>query len=140
MTDLRSLSRVLCVCIVIGGACGCADGKPKRYPVSGQVKFQGKPLDQGTILFLGEDLASGTGSAPIKDGQYSTSAKDGLLPGRFKVSISSADPRNQAPDPDSPPGYLPVPKDRIQSKYNALTTLSADVKAEGPNVFNFEVH
>jgi hypothetical protein len=140
MTDLGRLSQVLCVCIVIGGVFGCADGKPKKYPVSGEVKFQGKPLDQGGITFVGEDLARGTGWAPIKDGQYSISAKEGLLPGRFKVSISSADPRNTAPDPDSPPGYLPLPKDRIQSKYNAQTTLSADVKAEGTNTFNFEVH
>jgi hypothetical protein len=140
MKDLPSLSRVLCLGIGIAGILGCADGKPKRYAVSGQVKFQGKPLDQGGITFLGEDLGHGTGWSAIKDGRYSIPAKEGLLPGRYKVAVNSADPKNRTPDPDSPPGYLPVPKDRIQSKYNSQTTLSADVTAEGTNTFNFEVN
>jgi hypothetical protein len=140
MTDLRRLSRLFRVCIVIVGVFGCADGKPKRYSVSGDIKWQGKPLDQGGITFLGEDLALGTGWASIKDGKYSIPAKEGLLAGRYKVMVASADPRNKAPDPDSPPGYLPVPKDRIQPKYNTQTTLTAEVKAEGQNTFNFEVN
>jgi hypothetical protein len=140
MTSVRTLSRILCLCAVIVGVFGCADRKPKRYAVSGEVKWQGKPLDQGGITFLGEDLALGSGWAAIKDGKYSIPGKEGLLVGRYKVSVSSADPRNKAPDPDSPPGYLPLPKDRIQPKYNTQTTLSAEVKAEGANTFNFEVH
>src|SRR6266849_10471064 len=133
MTNVRTVSHILCVCAVTVGIFGCADGKPKRYAVSGEVKWQGKPLDQGGITFVGEDLALGSGWAPIKDGKYSIPAKEGLLAGRYKVSISSADPRNKAPDPDSPPGYLPLPKDRIQPKYNSQTTLTADVRAEGAN-------
>ena len=46
----------------------------------------------------------------------------------------------QRPGPGAPPGYLPVPKDRIQPKYNTQTTLTAEVKAEGQNTFNFEVN
>jgi hypothetical protein len=76
----------------------------------------------------------------IKDGQYSIPQEQGLLPGRYKVIVTAVDPRNKAPDPDSPPGYLPVPKDRIQAKYNAQTILTADVKPEGTNTFNFEVN
>src|SRR5215470_6049958 len=127
MTSVRTLSRILCLCAVIVGVVGCADRKPKRYAVSGEVKLQGKPLDHGGITFLGEDLALGSGWAEIKAGKYSIPAKEGLLVGRYKVSVSSADPRDKAPDPDSPPGYLPLPKDRIQPKYNTQTTLSADV-------------
>jgi hypothetical protein len=76
----------------------------------------------------------------IKDGQYRIEAKEGLLPGRYKVMVTSVDPKNQTPDPDSPPGYLPVPKDRIQPKYNTQTTLTAEVTAEGKNSFDFEVN
>jgi hypothetical protein len=140
MMNVRTLGRILCLAAVTAGMVGCADRKPKRYAVSGEVRFQGKPLDQGGITFLGEDLALGSGWAAIKDGKYSIPAKEGLLAGRYKVSVASADPRSKAPDPDSPPGYLPLPKDRIQPKYNSQTTLSADVRAEGPNTFNFEVH
>jgi hypothetical protein len=139
MTLLRTLNGLLCACLLVG-LCGCADGKPKRYAVSGDVKWQGKPLDQGAILFLAEDAALGIGGAPIKDGQYQIPAEQGLRPGHYKVMISSSDPKNRVVDPDSPPGYLPVPKDRIKPQYNALTTLTADVTASGNNAFNFEVH
>jgi hypothetical protein len=119
---------------------GCAESGSRRYAVSGVVKWQHKRLDQGAITFLPEDPSIGSGGgAMIHDGEYSIPAKQGLLPGRYKVTITSADPRNKAPDPDSPPGYLPVPKDRIQAKYNTQTTLTADVQPQGTNTFNFEV-
>jgi hypothetical protein len=140
MNQIRTLNGLLCMCIVAAGISGCADSGPKRYAVSGVVKWQGKPLDQGAITFLAEDPATGSGGgAMIKDGQYSIPAKQGLLPGRYKVMVTSADPKNKAPDPDSPPGYLPVPKDRLLPKYNTQTTLTADVKPQGQNTFNFEV-
>lgn len=141
MKDLRRRTRLLGVCLVLAGLVGCLDSKPKRYGVSGEVKWQGKPLDQGGIVFVAADptLASGGGDM-IRDGRYSIPAKEGLLPGRYKVIITSSDPKNKAPDPDSPPGYLPVSKDRIQPKYNSQTILTAEVKAEGPNTFNFEVN
>jgi hypothetical protein len=140
MNHFRSFLELLCICLVAGLA-GCAGGDAKRLAVSGEVKFQGKPLDQGAITFLADDpsLSSG-GGAMIKDGRYSIPAQHGLLPGRYKVMVSSVDPKNPAPDPDSLPGYLPVPKDRVQPKYNTQTTLTADVTAEGPNNFNFEVN
>jgi hypothetical protein len=136
----QTFNRLLCGCIVAVAISGCAAGEAKRYAVSGMVKWQGKPLDQGAITFLAEDPALGTsGGDMIKDGHYSIPASQGLLPGRYKVMVTSADPKNKIPDPDSLPGFLPVPKDRIQPKYNTQTTLTADVKAEGQNTFNFDV-
>jgi hypothetical protein len=136
----RLFGGLLCLCVIVLGITGCADSASRRYAVSGVVKWQGKPLDQGAITFLPEDSSVGSGGgAMIENGKYSIPAKQGLLPGRYKVTISSADPRNKAPDPDSPPGYLPVPKDRLAAKYNTQTTLTADVKPQGPNTFNFEV-
>jgi len=128
------------MCIVVVGMLGCADGRVKRYAVSGVVQWQGKPLDQGAITFLAEDPALGIGGAMIKDGQYSIPEKEGLLAGMYKVTVASVDSKNRVPHPDSPPGYLPVPKDRIQPKYNTKTILTAEVKAEGPNTFNYEAH
>ncbi len=140
MNDRRILRWLPYVCLFMGGILGCADGKPKLYGVSGEIKWQGKPLDQGVITFLPADstLPSG-GGAMIQEGQYSIPAKQGLLPGRYKVMVASSDPKNRTPDPDSPPGYLPVAKDRILPKYNVQTILGAEVTTDGPNKFNFEV-
>src|SRR5438094_10434034 len=141
MNQVRIFNGLLCACVIASGMAGCADRATNRCAVLGEVKFKGKPLDQGTILFLSEDPTRGSAEAiMIKDGLYSRPAKDGLLPGRYKVSIGSVDSKNRVVDPDSPPGYLPVPKDRIQPKYNTQTILSAEVKTEGPNTFNFEVN
>jgi hypothetical protein len=140
MNHFRAIRGWLCVCLAAGLA-GCAGGEAKRYAVSGVVKWRGQPLDQGAITFLAADPALGSaGGTMIKDGQYSIPAKEGLLPGRYKVLVTSVDPKNQTPDPDALPGYLPVPKDRIQPKYNTQTTLTAEVTAEGNNTFDFEVN
>ena len=141
MKYLHRLGALLCVCLMVTGLLGCADGRAKRCGVAGEVKWKGKPLDHGAITFLAEDPALGSsGGAMITDGHYSILAKEGLLPGRYKVVVTSVDPRNKAPDPDSPPGYLPLPKDRIQPKYNTQTILTADLKADEQNTFNFEVN
>jgi len=131
---------LLCACAVLAGVAGCQGGGPQRYAVSGEVKFQGRPLDQGAVTFLAQDpsLASG-GGAMIKDGRYSIPAEHGLLPGKYRVMVTSAAP-GAPPDPDAPPGPAgPLPKDRISLKYNAETTLTAEVTAAGPNTFNFAV-
>jgi hypothetical protein len=139
MNRFRPFLGLLCGCAVAAGLAGCGGG-PRRYGASGVVKWQGRPLDQGAITFLPLDPAQGSsGGALIKDGRYSIPARQGLLPGRYKVTVSSADPR-KAPDPDAPPGPAgPLPKDRVKPKYNSQTELTAEVRAEGPNTFDFEV-
>jgi hypothetical protein len=141
MNRFRTLWALLCIGAAIASLTGCAGGGgAKRYAVSGEVKWRSQPLDKGGITFLPADPSLGaSGGAMIKDGRYSIPAKDGLLPGRYKVMISSADP-SKAADPDALPGPSgPLPKDRIEPKYNAETVLTAEVKAEGPNTFNFDV-
>jgi hypothetical protein len=140
MTRFRPFAGFLCACAAVAGMAGCADGGPKRYAVSGEVKWRGKPLDQGGVIFLPEDPSLGSsGGANVKDGRYSIPAQNGLLPGRYKVMITSADP-GKAPDPDALPGPAgPLPKDRVNPKYNAQTVLTAEVTAKGPNTFDFNV-
>jgi hypothetical protein len=138
MNRFRPLLGLLCGCAVAAGLAGC-DGGPKRYGVSGVVKWRGQALDQGAITFLAEGPQPGAGGAVIKDGRYRIPARSGLPAGRYKVTVSSADPR-KAPDPDAPPGPAgPLPKDRVRPKYNAQTVLTAEVRPEGPNTFDFEV-
>lgn len=141
MQYFPTLTGVLCVSILAAGASGCADGRPKRYAVSGEVTWKGKPLDRGAITLLPADPSLGSsGGAMIKDGRYDIPGRDGLLPGKYRVLITSADATNRTPDPDVPPGPSgPLPKDRINPRYNTQTILTAEVKAEGPNTFRFDV-
>jgi hypothetical protein len=139
MNSFRNLRGLLCIGLLVGLS-GCPGGEARRFAVSGTVKWQGKALDQGTITFLPEDPSLGSGGgAMIQDGHYSIPAKPGLLPGRYKVALSSADPK-KALDPNADPGAPgPVYKDRVQPKYNSQTTLTAEITADGKNNFDFEV-
>src|SRR5262245_63510065 len=134
MYPMRHLTACVCACAVVAGLVGCADRGPKRFAVAGEVKWRGKPLDHGGVIFLPEDSSLGSsGGAVIKDGRYSIPAASGLLAGRYKVIVTSADP-TKAPDPDALPGPAgPLPKDRISPKYNSQTILFAEVTAQGTN-------
>ena len=57
---------VLLACLGLLGAPGCGDssGLPERYPVSGTVAYQGKPVERGVITFdpVSPDARTATGT------------------------------------------------------------------------------
>jgi hypothetical protein len=90
MSVLRNSFCLLC-CSFLLLAAGCGDGFPKRFPVSGSVKFaDGSPVKTGTIE-LGGNGSRWTASGEIqRDGSFSlTTVKkgDGVVPGEYKVVI-----------------------------------------------------
>jgi hypothetical protein len=59
---------------------GCSDGGPKRYRVSGEVTFDGRPIPYGEVVFTpdGSKKNSGPqGIAPIRDGKFDTRSAGG---------------------------------------------------------------
>jgi hypothetical protein len=125
----------------IFAGCGGAQDDLPRQAVSGTVKFQGEPMKSGLIQFqpLSAD-ASTAGGAGIVDGQYSISRAEGLVPGTYRVSITSAGEAATPLPPDATPGD-PVSrvKEPIPAKYNVTTQLDAKVTKEGPNTFPFDL-
>ncbi len=118
---------------------GCADPYAGREAISGAIVFKGQPLDQGTIQFFpeaGQDTFSG---GTISDGKYAVAKKDGLKPGRYKVVISSGDPKVQAPPEELPGAPRPVAKERIPRDYNTQSKQFVEVKSGGPNTFDFNI-
>ena len=87
----RSLSLLAATLALAIPACSDPnDAFGKRYPVSGQVTYNGQPLAKGAITFVPEAGAGATGI--IEDGSYTLSTggdQDGALPGKYKVMISS---------------------------------------------------
>jgi hypothetical protein len=70
---------------------GCSDGIPKRYPVSGTVKFaDGSPVKTGT-LELGGNGSRWTASGEIqRDGSFvltTVNKGDGAVPGEYRAVI-----------------------------------------------------
>lgn len=131
---------LLIVLLFTAGFPGCGPADDGRRAVSGSVTFQGKPLDRGNIMFISPTGSLSQTGAAITAGRYQISKQQGLLPGRYKVAISSADGDVPA-DPNTPPGpsgnFTSV--DRIPAEYNTESKLEAEVKDISENVLDFTI-
>lgn len=64
--------------LIVGG---CSESGPKGYRVSGQAKYDGRPIPYGDVLFTPDGAAGNSGTqgiATIQDGKYDTSAAEGI--------------------------------------------------------------
>jgi hypothetical protein len=128
------------VAILAPGGCGDASGG--RCAVSGKVYFKSRPLDQGNITFIpaGGKIATQSG-ASIQNGVYSIPKMKGLVPGRYRVAISSGDRVTPAGPSDQPPGPSGnfSSRERIPQDFNVESTREIVVKKDGPNEFDFDI-
>ncbi len=146
LADFRWLFLASIVAQVGLAGCGSGDGL-SRHPISGMVKFDGKPLAKGMIQFFptataGPAIAAG---ATIAGGQYAIPTAEGLVPGPYKVMISSEGGKEKAAPGESTEegampglGLLHAPE-LIPAQYNAKSELNVTVKEEGPNEFDFDL-
>lgn len=122
--------------------CGQGDNLP-REAVSGSVSIAGKPLAKGLITFLPSDSEVPTqGGGAIMDGKYSIPRDQGLVPGEYKVVISSTEnkPETVVDKTNDMPGMPPIlAKEAIPSQYNEKSLLTAKVTAGAKNVFEFNL-
>jgi hypothetical protein len=139
----RIVAPLILACL-ISSLPGCARNYGGRQAISGTVKLKGQPVNDGMIDFIpiSGDQATKSG-AQILSGSYKIPAEFGLLPGKYRVSITAGDGRTRADAPvDQPPGPTGaniVSKDRIPKEYNIESTQEVEVTEKGPNVFNYDI-
>ena len=130
---------LLALAMVVG--CNKGDGLA-REAVEGTVTLDGKPIATGLVTFLPDSPEASTqGGGAISGGKYSIPAEQGLVPGAYKIVISAGDdtPEKQV-DNNEAPGMPPIPaKEAIPSDYNTKSLLKAEVRAGGPNKFDFSL-
>lgn len=138
---MSNSSKLIAMCLLSMAVVisGCKSEK-KRYPVQGQISFQGKPVLEGSIMFHPMNPAEGflEGSL-IKDGKYLVPADKGLLEGKYQVLITAPDYKGKRPDPNSAPGAVFQAKELFPDIYNTKSTLSVEVTSKGPNTFDFHL-
>ncbi|MDY3557367.1 carboxypeptidase-like regulatory domain-containing protein [Gemmata sp. JC717] len=119
---------------------GCGSSGPKKYRVTGTVKYKGEPLKTGTITFRSID-GQHNGAGTIAGGSYDIPEVSGLPAGKYQVTISSPDPKApQAAAAGGMPGdSSAIPKDLFPAKYNTSTELSAEIKSDGSNEIPFDL-
>jgi hypothetical protein len=115
--------------------CGPSDG---RVPISGDVKFQGAPLANGTIQFAAADGSSMTGG-DIANGEFSIPAQRSVQPGSYVVRISSvkegANPAEAMPGESRDARNLEL----IPAEWNVSSEQKRDIAADGENRFSFDI-
>ncbi len=133
---MRSIALLL-VCFT---AClvGCNDNGG-RVPVTGEVNFDGKPLEAGTITFGGAQGAAGV--SPIVNGKFTlnqSANQNGVLPGTYEVLVASwVEERGSVREDGSfSPGITRIPLTYLEPQKSGL---KAEVKASGKNHFSFEL-
>jgi hypothetical protein len=136
-----ALVPALLVLLLVQTGCGGGDNLP-REAVSGGVTVEGTPLKSGLITFIPNDENTPTqGGGVVLDGRYSIPRNQGLVPGKYRVVITSPDDKPPILDKtNNAPGLPPIPgKEVIPSQYNTESLLTAEVTAGAKNVFEFNL-
>jgi hypothetical protein len=78
--------------------------------------------------------------AVIRDGEYLVPRDKGLVPGKYKVSISAPDKLHKLGGDELPgPTSSRTSKNLIPPEYNLKTKLEVEVRKDKPNRFDFAV-
>ncbi len=139
---MKVLPRLLSVVMLMTVGCNEAEETDlvPVHPVSGQVKFQGKPMAHAVITFVpaSDSLVIGSSrphATADEDGRYeltTISPGDGAPIGDYKVTIYW--PETWSEDAD------PLPPDRLGNAYADADSTSLTAKVQtGVNEKNFDL-
>jgi hypothetical protein len=122
------------------------EGRPKTYPASGVVTYNGQGVEGASVTFAPTDRA-GTAAFAITDAEgkfvlNTFGEADGAAAGDYTVTITKkqVETTPNPKDPNGPP-LKSVEKSLIPARYASSGTskLSASVKDGGENNFTFEL-
>jgi hypothetical protein len=127
-------------CAAIGlSAAGCSggDGLP-RQPVSGTVTLDNEPLAEGTIQFSPQGEAAVGGGSVIEGGRFSIPRESGLVPGTYAVAVYAGQKKAEQAK-GRVVARSGLAKEMIPARFNAQTTLKAEIKEGGSSDLKFDL-
>jgi hypothetical protein len=133
------MRQFLCFLALLAALNGCSRRQGlETAPVSGKVTYRGKPLPNGTVMFVPGEGPAATGEIR-PDGSYTLgtyTATDGAVLGNHKVSITALQNVGEA----LPEQRSPTPSSLLPAKYlnHENSGLTAEVK-RGKNEVNFDL-
>jgi hypothetical protein len=114
---------VLCAVLAALASAGCGSDEPARVIVSGNVSFDGQPVQLGGIQFVPQEGTPGVAALfEISGGHYAAEAKGGLPVGNYKVEIRAFRAAANSSSPAPREQYIPA-------KYNTNSELTTTVEA-----------
>lgn len=134
-------SRLFVIPLTLLFLSGCSGNTPNRGAISGAVTLDGKPVEQGSILFTPMQGTRGAAAgAEIKNGRYQLPAAIGPAVGWSRVEIRSMRKTGRmVPKAFGAPGQMVEEKaEAVAPKFNANSELKVEVKP-GDNTADFQV-
>jgi len=128
--------------------CGCGSSGPQRAAVEGAVSLNGQPLAAGMVTFvpMGDPKKPSGPSVParVKNGVFKLSAYEGPVVGQNRILIEATDYLGFPVDDEQAFAKNvmekgPLPKQPVPEIYNTKSTLKEEVKAGGPNKYEFKL-
>ncbi|AWM37236.1 hypothetical protein GobsT_48200 [Gemmata obscuriglobus] len=120
-----------------------------KVSVSGSVSVKGVPLADGVVLFEPLEKQNTSASAVLVGSNFSISAANGLQPGMYLVRVSTSGEENKPVDPNAPltPSGSNLPgsnksetkKPTIPPEWGGKSKQQVEIKADGPNKFDFDI-
>ena len=120
---------LLILALSLGSLAGC--GGPSFSEVSGQVKVDGQPLQEGEIIFEAIDGQTTPAAGKIANGNYALKA----IPGKKRVKINASRPTRK---PDPVMGSA-ARESMIAREFNEKTVLTVELLSGKQEGVDFEV-
>ena len=140
---MNAHSAVFCLPLAVGVfvlAAASAEEAPRPQAVSGTVKFQGKPLDAGTIQLHPLEKGGTSVGALVMNGRFTIPERKGPRPGKYKVEVRAPGAPVVTRDSNGARREDPgVRVERIPVKYNQKSVLTVTIQAGKKNVFEFDL-
>ncbi len=131
-----------CGAVLVPLGCGGGDPLP-RQPVSGTVTLAGEPPSLGHDHILANrcERRGDRCHGPTHQRRVPRPQGVGTGAGKYRVAISRLEEiaTKSAANAQPGDGDAPAMKERVPAKYNAESTLNAEVSKGGKNVFDFSL-
>ncbi|MBA4187833.1 MAG: hypothetical protein C0467_07430 [Planctomycetaceae bacterium] len=114
----------------LAGGLGCNSGTT-FYDVTGNVTCDGKPIEEGEIVFIAVDNGSTPGASKIQNGTYHLKMPAGKK--KVRIAASRKVPGKGAMGEDF------VYQSYVPPRYNDQTTLEAEITPGAANQFDFRL-
>jgi hypothetical protein len=142
MNVMNVRSAVFCLALAVGvfALAAAAAEPPRPQAVSGTVRFQGKPLDEGIIQFHPLEKGGTPVATLIKNGRFEIPEGKGPREGKYKVEVSAPGAAVVIRDSNGARREDPgVRVERIPAKYNQKSLLTVTIQAGKKNVLEFDL-
>jgi hypothetical protein len=125
---MTKIARTIAAAIILLLA-GCGESGPKTYWVSGTVTLDQKPLADGDVIFYPQNQTEPAAMGKLDQGAFRFRA----VAGKHRVVIQASRPSPTRKGATGRPAYDSI----VPERYNTHSTLTAEVRPNGPNRFEF---